>query len=83
LFVLPRDHQDLSPLARNLVTMLHGSVATNLLAFRPWLLNRVEGQTTKFYRMTLERRLDLLADQIRAADVVFTRSAARILREAK
>lgn len=82
LFVLPQDHKVLSPLARNLVTMLHGSVASNLLAFRPWLLDRVERQTTNLYRMTLERRLDLLGGQVRAAEVVFTRSAARILHEA-
>jgi hypothetical protein len=83
LLVLPQDHKILSPLARNLVTMLHGSVANNLLAFRPWLLDRVERQTTSLYRVTLERRLDLLAGQIRTAEVVFTKSAARILHEAR
>lgn len=83
LFVLPHDHEALSPLARNLVTMLHGSAATNLRAFRPWLLDRVERQTANLYRRILERTLDLLAEQIRSAEFVFTKSAGRILHEAK
>ena len=83
LFLLPQDHNALSLLARNLVTMAHGSVATNLLGFRPWLLDRVERETTDLYRRSLERRLDLLAEQIRAAELVFTKSAARILHEAR
>ena len=83
LLVLPHDHEAISPLARNLVTMLHGTVAANLRTFRPWLLDSIERHTTVLYRRILERRLDHLADRIRAADFVFTKSAARILREAR
>lgn len=83
LFVLPQNHGALSPLARNLVTMLHGSAATNLQALRPWLLDRVEWQTANLYRRIFERTLDVLAGQIRTTEFVFTKSASRILHEAK
>lgn len=83
VLTLPHHQAAMSALARNLVTMLHGTSAANLRPFRPWLLDQVECQTTGLYRRSLERRLDLLADQIRAAEFVFTKSAARILREAK
>ena len=81
VLALPHEHEAMSPLARNLVTMLHGTSAANLRPFRPWLLEQVERQTTRLYRRSLERRLDMLADQIRAARFVFSRSALRILRE--
>lgn len=83
LLVLPQDQGPMSSLARNLVTMLHATSAENLRPFRPWLLDQIERQTTGLYRRSLERRLDLLADQIRAAKFVFAKSAARILRDAK
>jgi hypothetical protein len=83
VLALPHGYEALSPLARNLVTMLHGTSAANLRPFRPWLLEQVERQTTGLYRRSLERRLDLLADQIRAATFVFSKSAPRILSEAR
>ena len=83
VLALPYDQEAVSPLARNLVTMLHGTSTANLRPFRPWLLDHVERQTTGLYRRSLERRLDQLADQIRAEEPVFTRSALRILREAR
>jgi hypothetical protein len=82
LFVLPHDCRTLSPLARNLVTMLHRSSAANLRPFGPWLLDQVERQTTALFRRSLERRLDDLEGQIRHMEFAFTKSAARILREA-
>ena len=83
LLLLPQDHKGLSPLARNLVTMLHGSVTANLRAFRPWLLRRIERQTTDLYCRSLARRLDALAARIRSDPPAFTKSAARILHEAR
>lgn len=78
VFLLPADARTLSPLARNLVTMC-GSRTRNLSPFRPWLLERVERQTTDLYRRSLERRLDVLIEQIGALEVRFTKSAFRIL----
>lgn len=66
LLVLPSDHLVLSPLARNLVTMLDGQSTVNLRPFRQWLLDKVELQTTHLYRRSLARRLDALVGQIRA-----------------
>lgn len=67
LLVLPTDAAILSPIARNLVTMLDGKSAVNLRSFRSWLLDHVEGQTTNLYRRSLARRLAWLEEQIRAA----------------
>lgn len=67
LLVLPADPLTLSPLARNLTTMLDGKSAANLRPFRNWLLDKVEAQTTNLYRRSLARRLDALEVQIRAA----------------
>lgn len=62
LFLLPREAQTLSPLAKNLVTMI-GSGTSNLISFRPWMLDQVERQTTNLYRHSLERRVDMLIQQ--------------------
>ena len=78
LFLLPREAQTLSPLARNLVT-LFGSRTRNLIPFRPWLLERVERQTTSLYRRTLERCVDVLIEQVGDLEFRFTKSAFRIL----
>ncbi|MBU1307673.1 MAG: hypothetical protein KKF33_19385 [Alphaproteobacteria bacterium] len=67
LLVLPPGHLMLSPLARNLATMLDGKSAANLRPFRNWLLDKVEAQTTSLYRRSLARRLEALVVQIRAA----------------
>jgi hypothetical protein len=83
LFVLPHACDTLSPLARNLVTMLHRSSAANLRSFGPWLLDRVERQTTALFRRSLERRLDDLEGQIRQMEFAFTKSAARILSDVR
>jgi hypothetical protein len=83
LLVLPHDCQALSPLGKNLVTMLHSSSTANLRPFRPWLLDQLETQTTGLFRWSLERRLDELAAQIRNVEFVFAKSAARILVEAR
>ena len=78
VFLLPPTAQALTPLARNLVTML-GSRTCDLYPFRPWLLERVELQTTGLYRRTLERRVDELVVQVRHLEFTFTKSAFRIL----
>ena len=83
LFVLPHDCRTLTPLARNLVTMLHRSSAANLRPFGPWLLDQVERQTTALFRRSLERRLEDLEGEIRRMEVAFTKSAARILSEVR
>ncbi len=83
LLAMPYQAGTMSPLARNLVTMLHGTCAPNLRPFRPWLLQHIECRSTSFYRKSLELRLDLLAEQILSSKFVFTKSAARILHEAR
>lgn len=78
LFQLPGAARMLSPLAMNIVRML-GSPTRNLSPFRPWLLQRVERQSTDLYRRSFERRLDMLIEETEALEVRFTKSAFRIL----
>ncbi|WP_193335555.1 hypothetical protein [Devosia beringensis] len=83
LLVLPYDHQGLSPLAKNLATMLDRQGPANLRPFRRWLLDQVEHQTTNFYRRSLERRIDVILDKLRSVDFEFRKTALRILAEAR
>lgn len=78
VLMLPQAAETLSPLARNLVTLL-GARTRNLRPFRPWLLERVEGQTTELYRRSLERRVDALAEQLGRFEFRFSKSAFRII----
>lgn len=83
LLVLPSSHQGLSALAKNFITMLDMHGPADLLPFRGWLLDQVEQQTTNFYRRSLERRIDVISDEIRSMDFVFRKTALRILAEAR